>query len=140
MALVVLAFYLGAALDHLAGLHGTLWDLAKAEDAAAGAAATAGSSSSSGGGCQQAVLNATSLQLDFEGEALPPKCIQLRDVCADQQELVLMGPKYRPDAPQPQPLPSFNAVAKYNYPWRSEHNPDPLVREGRGKGEGWESA
>ena len=60
---------------------------------------------------------------------VPPGCLHLRDVCADQQSLVLFGPEYRPDAPRPVSIPVFApAGAKYNFPWLADSNPDPLVR------------
>ena len=60
---------------------------------------------------------------------MPPGCLHLRDVCADQQSLVLFRPQYRPDAPRPVSIPVFAPTgAKYNFPWLAQSNPDPLVR------------
>ena len=59
----------------------------------------------------------------------PPGCLHLQDVCADQQSLVLFDAKYRPDMRRRVCLPAFvTDEAKYNFPWRTQSNPDVLVR------------
>lgn len=85
-----------------------------------------GGSSACGNAKEGAPLG-TLTQPDIDELEPPRSCMRVRDACADQQHLVLMDPAYRPDAQRPKRLPVFNPVAKYNFPWKSEFNPDVMV-------------
>ncbi len=74
---------------------------------------------------------AAAQQKDFK--KLPPRCVHLTDVCADQSNYVLYSPEYRPNAQRPHKLPIFSPDSKYNYPWIAGSNPDALVRGWSGK-------
>lgn len=89
-----------------------------------GAAASAGGDSIDGPSCQPL---STAQRRQLGGRHLPQGCLHLRDVCADQQQLVMMSPHFRPDAQHPRPLPTFQPEAKFNFPFQNESNPDAWV-------------
>lgn len=67
----------------------------------AGSSGNSKPAAAAAGGCPSTAAGPGSeRQVEMSEDYIPPGCLHLRDTCADQQSLVLMGPIYRPDAAQ----------------------------------------